>query len=141
MKSTRLLIIPVIVAVLILIFGVYELAQASEPFIVISTAYCNDEGNLTASGRPTVEGLTIAGKKEWIGCAAALYEIDEDGSIGDFIGYREVEDTGYGKPSIEFPGMGTIETGETVDIFISDREACYRWGEHKIYIQIIPGKG
>ena len=31
-----------------------------------------------------------------MGCAAALYDVKEDGSIGDFIGYYEVLDTGAG---------------------------------------------
>ena len=112
-----------------------------EPFVVNSTAYCNPAGNKTASGKPTIEGITIAGKKEWLGCVAALYEIREDGNVGDFIGYREFTDTGYGRNSTVYPGHGTIETGETVDIYFSDRETCLRWGERRIYIQIVPGKG
>jgi 3D (Asp-Asp-Asp) domain-containing protein len=132
-----------IFAIIVLgIVGIAVTAEAcDEPFIVNSTAYANPAGNPTYSGRPTVEGRTLAGKTEWIGSVAALYEINEDDSIGEFIGYREVEDTGYGVASVKVPGMGTIETGETVDLFIEDREEAIQYGERKIYIQIIDGEG
>ena len=42
----------------------------AEPFAVECTAYC-DEG-VTASGKPTTEGRTIAGAREWLGCVALL---------------------------------------------------------------------
>jgi 3D (Asp-Asp-Asp) domain-containing protein len=104
----------------------------TEPFIVECTAYCDD--GITASGKPTVDGLTIAGAREWIGCVAMLYEVDADGTIGDFIGMYEVTDTGYGID-------GDIRRGETVDIFMSDEDACWEWGRRKVYAQIINGKG
>lgn len=132
-----------IFAIIVLgIVGIAATVKAEEPFVVNSTAYCNPNGNPTYSGKPTVEGRTLAGKTAWIGSVAALYEINDDGSIGEFIGYREVEDTGYGKPSINYPGMGTIESGETVDIYWGeDREGAMQYGEQKIYIQIIDGEG
>lgn len=104
----------------------------SEPFIVDCTAYC-DEG-ITASGRPTVEGLTIAGPEEWMGCAAVLYEVAEDGSIGDYIGMYQFTDTGWGID-------GDIPRGETVDIYIADENACWEWGRRKVYLQVIDGRG
>ena len=117
-------------------------AAVGKPFVVNATAYCNPNGNLTFSGKPTVEGRTLAGKEEWIGCVAALYEMNDDGSIGKFIGYREFEGTGYGVDSELFPGMGTIESGETVDIYWGeDRDGALEWGIRKIWIQIIDGKG
>lgn len=104
----------------------------SEPFVVECTAYC-DEG-ITASGKPTVEGLTIAGAREWLGCAAVLYEVDEDGTIGEFIGIYQFTDTGYGRD-------GDILRGETVDIYMPDYDTCIEWGRRNIYVQIINGKG
>jgi len=132
-----------IFAIIVLgIVGIAATVEAcDEPFVVNSTAYANPAGNPTYSGRPTVEGRTLAGKTEWIGCVAALYEMNDDGTIGEFIGYREVEDTGYGVASINVPGKGTIQTGETVDIFIEDRQEAIQYGERKIYIQIIDGEG
>ena len=66
-----------------------------EPFVVEATGYSNPQGNPTYSGEETIEGITIAGKKEWIGSLIALYSMTDDGKIGEFIGYREVTDTGY----------------------------------------------
>ena len=104
----------------------------AEPFVVECTAYC-DEG-VTASGKKTVEGRTIAGAKEWIGCIGVLYEVDEDGGIGDFIGIYEFTDTGYGKD-------GDIPRGETVDIYMEEEDACMEWGRKDVYVQIVRGKG
>lgn len=104
----------------------------AEPFIVECTAYC-DEG-ITANGKETVEGWTIAGANEWLGCIAMLYEVDEDGSIGDFIGMYEFTDTGWGID-------GDILRGETVDIYMQDEDACWEWGRKSVYVQVIDGKG
>ena len=132
-----------IFAIIVLgIVGIAATVEAADlPFVVNSTAYCNPAGNKTADGSNTIEGVTIAGKKEWLGCVAALYEIKEDGSIGEFIGYREFTDTGYGVPSNQYQGMGTIESGETIDIFFESREEALQWGNRRIYCQVIPGKG
>ena len=47
---------------------------------------CYIEHGITASGIQTRNGV-IAGRKEWLGMAAVLYEVKEDGTLGDFIGY------------------------------------------------------
>lgn len=103
-----------------------------EPFIVECTAYC--DAGITASGRPTVEGLTIAGAKEWLGCVAVLYEVDEDGTVGEFISIYQFTDTGYGID-------GDIPRGETIDIYMSDEDACWEWGRRDVYVHIINGRG
>ena len=103
-----------------------------EPFRAECTAYC-DEG-VTASGKPTVEGLTLGGAPEWIDCMALLYEVDVDGTIGGFIGLYEVMDTGWGRD-------GDALRGETVDMFMEDYDACIQWGRRDVYVQIIDGKG
>lgn len=114
--------------------------DAYEPFIIECSAYCYN-GRCTASGKPTIEGLTIAGKKEWLGRTAVLYEINDDGGIGQFIGYREFTDTGYGQDSTLYPGKGTIQTGECVDLYFDDEQTALEWGRKKIYIQVIDGRG
>ncbi len=103
-----------------------------EPFRADCTAYC--DSGITASGKPTVEGLTLGGAPEWIGCMAVLYEVDADGGIGDFIGLYEVMDTGWGRD-------GDALRGETVDMFKEDYDACIQWGRRDVYVQIIDGKG
>ena len=121
-----------------------EVAEAQpnpyEPFMVECSAYCYN-GRCTASGKPTIEGVTIAGKKEWLGRTAVLYEVNDDGGIGEFIGYREFTDTGYGQASTLYPGYGTIQTGECVDLYFDDRQTALEWGRRKIYIQVIDGCG
>ena len=104
----------------------------AEPFIVECTAYCDD--GLTASGKPTIEGQTLAGAREWIGCIAVLYEVDEYGGIGDFIGIYELSDTGYGKD-------GDIPRGEIIDTFMREEATCVEWGRKDVYVQIIRGEG
>ncbi len=103
-----------------------------EPFRAECTAYC--DSGITASGKPTVEGLTLGGAPEWISCMAVLYEVDDDGTIGDFIGIYEVMDTGWGRD-------GDALRGETVDMFMEDYDACIQWGRRDVYVQIIDGKG
>lgn len=112
-----------------------------EPIVVESTGYSNPAGNPTYSGKETIEGITIAAKKEWIGSVVALYTKTQGGGIGDFIGYRQVTDTGYGHDSTVYPGRGTIETGETVDLFFQSTDDAINYGSREVYIQVIPGKG
>lgn len=104
----------------------------AEPFRVECTAYCDD--GITASGKPTIEGLTIAGAAEWMGCAAVLYEVDPDGGIGDIIGIYQFTDTGYGRD-------GDIPRGETIDLYMQKPDACREWGRKDVYLQIVDGKG
>lgn len=114
----------------------------NEPFKAEVTAYVNPNGNKTSTGKNTIEGLTIAGKPEWEGCVIALYFVNpETGGIGEFYGYRQVTDTGYGHASSLYSGKGTIETGETVDVYFDDYATAKAWGSKQMYIQVIPGKG
>lgn len=111
---------------------------------------CYLDTGYTASGQWTREGI-MAGKKEWIGCVAEVNEINEDGSIGDFIGYYEILDTGYGsatgrgKSKIKKgKSLGTIEAGESVDIWMPTMKDAKSWiREHGdyVYITIYEGEG
>lgn len=92
------------------------------------TAYCYT-GQPTASGAPTVEDLTIAGAREWLGCTCALYDEDKQ-----FLGYYEFKDIGYGRD-------GDIERGETVDLYLASESDCNDLGRRTMYIQIIPSEG
>ena len=119
-----------------------------EPVKVRCTCYL-DTGK-TASGQQTRPGI-MAAKKEWIGCVAEVNAINEDGSIGEFIGYYEILDTGYGRPTgrgeskiLKGKSLGTIETGETVDIWMPTMHQAEEWislyGDY-VYVKIIEGKG
>ena len=104
---------------------------------------CYIEHGITASGIQTRNGI-IAGRKEWLGMAAVLYEIKEDGTLGDFIGYYEFCDTGAGIDT-DNDGIGdTIETGNSVDVWQPNMGSARAWiKEHGdyVYMQIVPAVG
>lgn len=111
-----------------------EPVVGGEPSIIRCTCYC-DQG-YTKSGQWVREGI-VAGKEEWLGMAAVLYEVEEDGSMGDFIGIYEFLDTGYGI-------NGSLQEGTSIDVYCPTLDACYDWiGQHGdyVYLQIIDGKG
>lgn len=108
------------------------------PVVIRCTCYL-DSGT-TYSGVQTRRGI-VAGKKEWQGCVAALYEVNEDGSMGDFIGYFEVLDTGYG---IETPSGGSIQTGQSIDVWQPSQSALNSWVRNfgdTVYIKLVRGEG
>lgn len=96
-------------------------------------------------GRPLVEGLTIAGKKEWLGYSIALYDLDYK-----LIGIYEVRDIGYGKSlgwkygaSAIRKGspIGDIEAGLTLDLYFNSKQDALNWGRRKCYMQLIKAVG
>lgn len=105
------------------------------------TCYC--EHGITASGQKTRYGI-VAGKKDWLGCVATLYAINEDGSIGEFIGQFEFKDTGAGMDT-DGDGKGdSIKNGQSIDVWIESLDAAYKWrdkyGDY-VFIKIIRGEG
>ena len=120
----------------------------TNPVILRCTCYL-DTGT-TASGCQTRPNI-MAAKKEWIGCVAEVNAINEDGSVGEFIGFFEILDAGYGRETgygeskiLKGKTLGTIETGETVDIWQPTLEAAQDWikkyGDY-VYVKIIKGNG
>lgn len=104
---------------------------------------CYVEPGTTASGHYTHEGV-IAGRKEDLGKVAAIYAINEDGSIGEFLGYYDFYDTGAGMDS-DGDGVGdTIRTGKSVDVFKDSMGSARQWirqhGDY-VYIKIIDAQG
>ena len=99
------------------------------PVQIETTAYC-DYG-LTASGSMVREGVCAA-RRDMIGKCAIVYEMEEDGTLGDFIGYYEILDTG---------GDYRIENGSVIDIYIPDYDKCIEYGRRKVYVQIVEAKG
>ena len=96
------------------------------------------------NGSWPVEGLSVAGKEEWLGKAIIMYAVAEDGGIGDFIGYFDFTDTGDG---IDLDGDGqgeTIRNGTSIDVYRDTLEGCYRWIEQYgdyVYIQVVDAAG
>ena len=119
-----------------------------DPIKIRCTCYL-DTG-ITASGVYTRKGI-MAGKKEWLGCVAEVNAINEDGTIGEFIGYYEILDTGYGMSTgrgqskvKKGKAIGTIEAGESVDIWMPSMSQAKEWintyGDY-VYIRVFRGKG
>ena len=101
-----------------------------EPWIIRCTGYC-DYG-YTKSGEYVRNGV-IAGKQEWLGKIALLYEVNEDNTVGELIGEYEFLDTGYGI-------NGSLIDGTSVDVWHPSEDAVWDWmaeyGDY-VYIQII----
>jgi hypothetical protein len=118
-----------------------SLEYYGEPQKIRCTCYI--EHGITASGQKT-RPHTAAGPREWLGCVGALYQVKEDGTMGDFIGYYEFTDTGAG---IDTDGDGkgdTIINGESIDVWEPDIEMAQEWidinGDY-VYMKLIRGKG
>lgn len=113
-----------------------------EPFQIRATCY-TWTGNQCADGRYPVQGLTVAGKNDWLGKTAIIYSVNEDGTIGELIGIFEFMDTGYGINVTE-SDQGSIELGQSIDIYRDTLTECYDWiseyGDY-VYIQIVDAKG
>lgn len=127
-----------------LIFSQPMTSQAEEVVVVGSDtekAYTDvqvtcymEPGKPTYTGSYRTDGSTAASKVEWVGYCAYLYKINEDGSLGDFIDIVEFNDIGYGAPighgtksemkQYKGKSAGSIETGKTIDIRLSNMSAC-----------------
>lgn len=113
----------------------------TEPQIIRCTCYHNH--GITKSGQETRPHIA-AGKEEWLGCVAMLYQVNEDGSMGDFIGYYEFTDTGAGMDT-DGDGYGdTIMNGESIDVWQPTEQDCWDWvntyGDY-VYMKIVRGEG
>ena len=145
MKSKLAISIAIIEIIIILMLCFAETKATpdyfGQPNQIRCTCYC--VSGTTASGKQT-RPYIVAGKREWLGCVAALYEVEEDGSMGNFIGYYEFLDTGAG---IDTDGDGygdTIINGESIDVWQPTYQDCVDWvAEHGdyVYMKIIRGEG
>ena len=105
------------------------------------TCYC--EHRKTSTGIWPHYGI-VAGKKEWIGLTCQLNRVNEDGSVGEFIGFFEFQDTGTGMDS-DGDGKGdTIKNGTSIDVWVDSLPEAYAWvheyGDY-VYIKLIRAKG
>jgi 3D (Asp-Asp-Asp) domain-containing protein len=117
-----------------------QIIDDGELHIVKATAYVD---TITSTGRKPTEGLTVAGPREWIGCTCALYDADME-----FLGFYEFMDVGYGTETSrgksrlrEGKHLGTIETGECIDLYFDSLDDAMEWGKRTVYIQVIRAEG
>ena len=92
-----------------------------------ATAYTG--GTITADGSRPHYGI-CASKPEWIGLTAAVY-LDDDGELGDFLGYFEIKDTG-GK---------AVRNGKVLDIYLDSYEECIQFGRKDVWVVLLKGVG
>ena len=104
---------------------------------------CYVEDGWTYSGHYTNDHV-IAGMKSNIGDVAALYAIDENGDVGEFIGYFDFYDIGAG---IDTDGDGkgdSIIKGKSIDVFRNNMTEAKEWirtyGDY-VFIKIIKAEG
>lgn len=108
----------------------------STPQILRATVYC--EGQITCTGDKVRYGI-IAARREWVGKTATLWKVNEDGTLGDIIGYFDILDTGAGIDR-DHDGKGeTIKKGLSIDVYCPGYNAAMQWvkdnGEY-VYMQI-----
>lgn len=89
-----------------------------------STAYCY--GTITASGAHVRPGI-CAGKREWIGKTAVIYDREMN-----LIGIYEILDTG---------GDGRIRNGKCLDVYLPDEQQCREYGRKTVWVQIVDAEG
>lgn len=88
-------------------------AEAGRVFRILTTGYCY--GTITVTGTKPREGI-CAVRKEWIGKTALVWQCSEYGTQGDFLGYWECLDTGFGADS-DGDGIGSIQEGKVIDMY------------------------
>jgi hypothetical protein len=90
-----------------------------------------------------VQGLSVAGREEWLGKACIMYQVNKDGSLGDMIGIFQFTETGYGM-KVKGSNKGTIQLGHSIDVYRDTLSGCREWikqyGDY-VYIQIVDAKG
>ncbi|MDO4801871.1 MAG: hypothetical protein Q4A15_06865 [Prevotellaceae bacterium] len=112
----------------------YQEREFVEPLLIRATCYTSYGDNArTADGSVPEVGM-LAGKREYLGKSAILYEVKEDGTIGDLIGYFEFCDTG---------GHKGLKNGTRIDVYRDTLSDCYDWigryGDY-VYLQILDAK-
>lgn len=115
-------------------------AEAGEVFRILTTAYC--QGDVTATGVPVREGICAA-RSEWIGKTALVWQCNEDGTQGEFLGYWECLDTGFGADS-DGDGIGSIQEGRVIDMYFPTLDKAQEWMEltgGRVYIQLVDAEG
>lgn len=115
-------------------------AEAGEVFQIMTTGYCH--GEITAAGRKVRLGICAA-RREWMGKTVLVWECRTDGSQGEFLGYWECLDTGFGADSAG-DGIGSIQEGRVIDMYFPTQEGVQEWMEitgGRVYLQLIDAEG
>lgn len=115
-------------------------AESGEVFQILTTAYC--QGDVTSTGVKTREGI-CAVRSGWIGKTALVWMCNEDGTQGEFLGFWECLDTGFGADS-DGDGIGSIEEGRVIDMYFPTLDKAKEWMKltnGKVYVQLVDAEG
>lgn len=115
-------------------------AEAGEAFPILTTAYCH--GRVTATGSELRQGI-CAVRKEWIGKTALVWECKDSDTMGEFLGFWECLDTGFGA-DLDGDGMGSIQEGRVIDMYFPTSEEVQEWMEitgGRVYVMLIDAEG
>lgn len=150
MKKEWGLLIGILMGMIIGALTLPREAWGAEPELkqVNITAYYS-ENPTGCRGDRMREGIA-AGKQEWYGKAVIIY-LNDNGRPGEVVGVFEVLDTGYGKDTGSGESrvkkgrhLGTIETGQTIDIYRDNYERCVeimKLTGGKAFYQLVDAEG
>lgn len=115
-------------------------AEEGQTIRMLTTAY--HHGEITASGHRTRRGI-CAVRREWIGKTALVWKCEDADTPGEFLGFWECQDTGFGADS-DGDGMGSIQEGRVIDMYFQTPEEAEEWMEitgGRVYVQLVDAEG
>lgn len=117
-----------------------RLAEEGQVVRMLTTAYCH--GTVTATGNRTRRGI-CAVRREWVGKTALVWECKDSDTMGEFLGFWECLDTGFGADS-DGDGVGSIEEGRVIDMYFPTLEEVEEWMEitgGRVYVKLVDAEG
>lgn len=122
------------IIILMCLIGSTSYAKDEQPELIKghATAYCLE--GITATGIPVRKGIAAAGRREWLGKTAIVYQRLPNGEIGKIIGIYEIQDTGC-KESVIDVWCPEEECQPFMDRVYED--GC----QGKVWIQILEAAG
>ncbi len=128
-KKDRVFRLLLVILVMILILRIAMRVSAEEQPQMVKyrmTVYC--DSGITKSGQHTRDGI-VAMNNEMLGKCVALYRYNLDGSVGEFIGWYEVLDTG---------SNAELKAGKRIDVYKYTYDECMDWiAEYGDYVYAI----
>lgn len=132
MKKKYTIVCLIIMVLIMCILVSTEVHAEGEAYKMKLSCYL-PTGNKTASGVYPYEGI-VASFKERIGQTAILFECNDDGALGEFIGIYEVADTG-GK---------SIRSGKVIDVYKENLDDAVKFIKNHtthVYVYFYEAKG
>lgn len=128
-RKDRLIRLLLVILIMFLIMRIALRVNAQEEPKMVKyrmTVYC--DSGVTKSGQYTRDGI-VAMNNEMLGKSVALYRYNLDGSVGEFIGWYEVLDTG---------SNAELKAGKRIDVYKESIDLCWDWiAEYGDYVYAI----